>query len=121
MLNSLGSGRRLAWRVVSLQLLVAALVGAAFLWQGPRAAVSATAGAGVVALGTALFSVQAFGRLVGGTTAFFRFLLGWLVKWVVVIGGLAVILLQYKLPPLAAVMGLLAAYAVHLLAFRFKG
>lgn len=122
MLNSLGSGRRLAWRVVSLQLLVAALVGAAFLWQqGPRAAAAATAGACTVALGTALLAVQAFGRLVGGATAFFRLLLGFLVKWAVVIGGLAVILFQYKLPPLAAVTGVLAAYAVHLLAFRFKG
>ena len=41
--------------------------------------------------------------------------------YVVVIGGLAVILFQYKLPPLAAVAGLVAACVVHPLAFRFKG
>lgn len=121
MLNSLGAGRRLALRVVMLQLLVAVLVGAIFLLIGRREAVAAAAGACTVALGSALLAVQAFGRLVGGATAFFRLLLGLLVKWVVVIGGLAVILLQYKLPPLPAVTGLVVAYAVHLLAFRFKG
>jgi len=39
----------------------------------------------------------------------------------VVVGGLGLILFQYKLPPLAAVTGLVAAYAVYLMAFRFKG
>ena len=48
-------------------------------------------------------------------------LLGMLLKWAVVVGGLGLILFQYKLPPLAAVTGLVAAYAVYLLAFRFKG
>lgn len=121
MFNSLDAGRRLALRVVTLQLVVAVVVAAMFLVQGPREAISAAAGACTVALGTALLSVQAFGRLVGGATAFFRLLLGLLLKWAVVIGGLAVILFQYKLPPLAAVTGLVAAYAVYLLAFRFKG
>jgi len=39
----------------------------------------------------------------------------------VIVGGLIMILVQYKLPPLAAITGLAAALAVYLLAFRFKG
>lgn len=122
MLNSLDAGRRLALRTVLLQLLVSALVGTVFfLLEGHRAAVSAAAAGFTVALGTALMSVQTFGRLVGGAVAFFRLLLGMLLKWAVVVGGLGLILLKYKLPPLAAVTGLVAAYTVYLAAFRFKG
>jgi ATP synthase protein I len=121
-LNSLDAGRRLALRTVLLQLAASALVGAVFLLlEGHRSAVSAAAGGFTVALGTALMSVQAFGRLVGGAGAFFRLLLGMLLKWAVVVGGLGLILFKYKLPPLAAVTGLVAAYAVYLVAFRFKG
>jgi hypothetical protein len=53
--------------------------------------------------------------------ALMRLLAGMLLKWCVIVGGLGVILFQYKLPPLAAVTGLVAVYAVYLLAFRFKG
>lgn len=122
MLNSLDAGRRLALRTVLLQLVVSALVGTVFLLlEGHRAAVSAAAAGFTVALGTALMSVQTFGRLVGGAAAFFRLLLGLLLKWAVVVGGLGLILFKYKLPPLAAVTGLVAAYTVYLVAFRFKG
>jgi hypothetical protein len=34
---------------------------------------------------------------------------------------MAAILIQFKLPPLAAITGLVAAYVVNLFAFRFKG
>ena len=44
-----------------------------------------------------------------------------ILKWIAIAGGLIVILGQYKLPPLAAITGLVAAYAINLLAFRFKG
>ena len=44
-----------------------------------------------------------------------------ILKWVVIVGGLIMIMFQYKLPPLAAITGLVAAYAINLLAFRFKG
>lgn len=121
MLNSLDAGRRLALRTVLLQLAVTLVVCAMFLPKGQREAVSAAAGGFTVALGTALMSVQALGRLVGGAAAFTRLLIGLLLKWAVVVGGLGLILFKYKLPPLAAVTGLVAAYAVYLMAFRFKG
>ncbi|CAM1000340.1 ATP synthase I chain [Rhodanobacter sp. Root179] len=121
MLNSLASGRRIALRIVLLQLLVALLVGLVFLALGPREAVSAAAGATMVALGTALMSARFFSGVTGAGQALGRLLTGVFLKWIVIVGGLIVILFQLKLPPLAAITGLAAAYAVYLLAFRFKG
>ncbi len=121
MLNSPASGRRLALRIVLLQLAVALLVGVVFLALGRREAVSAATGALLVALGTALMSARMFSGIASAGLALSRLLMGTLLKWIVIVGGLVVILFHYKLPPLAAVTGLVAAYAVHLLAFRFKG
>lgn len=121
MLNSLASGRRLALRIVLLQLAVALMIGLAFLALGRREALSGAAGGAVVALGTALLSTRFFSGLDGAGMALTRLLTGMILKWVVIVGGLVVILFQYKLPPLAAITGLVVAYAVYLLAFRFKG
>ena len=121
MLNNLASGRRLALRIVLLQFAVAALAGFVFLALGRREAVSAMAGAVLVALGTAVMSARMFSRIGSAGVALSRLLTGMFLKWIVIVGGLVVILFQFKLPPLAAVTGLVAAYAVYLLAFRFKG
>lgn len=103
------------------QLVVAVLVGLIFLMQGRRDALAAFAGALVVALGNALLGARAFAGMHGAGMALGRLLVGMILKWIAVIGGMGVILIQMKLPPLAAITGLAAAYAVHLLAFRFKG
>ncbi len=50
-----------------------------------------------------------------------RLLVGMVLKWIVVVGGLLIIVAKWKLPPLPAVTGLMAALAVYLFAFRFKG
>lgn len=121
MLNSLASGRRLALRILLWQLVVAVLAGLVFLAWGRREAVAAAAGAVIVALGTALMSARTFSGLGGGAGALAHLLTGLILKWVVVLGGLIMILVQYKLPPLAAITGLVAAYVVNLMAFRFKG
>ncbi|WP_426701281.1 hypothetical protein ACPPVV_18250 [Rhodanobacter sp. Col0626] len=121
MLNSLASGRRLALRIALLQLAVALLVGLVFLALGRREAISAATSAAMVALGTALMSARFFSGIGGAGLALSRLLTGMLLKWIVIVGGLVVILFHYKLPPLAAITGLVAAYAVYLLAFRFKG
>jgi hypothetical protein len=104
-----------------LQLAVALLAGLVFLTLGRREAISAAAGAAIVALGTALMSARFFSGLGGGVLALSRLLMGMILKWIVIVGGLIMILVQYKLPPLAAITGLAAALAVYLLAFRFKG
>ena len=122
MLNSLASGRRLALRIMLLQLAVAMLAGLVFLALGRREAISAAAGAAVVALGTAMLSARFFSGLSSSAgMALGRLLTGMLLKWIVIVGGLFMILFQFKLPPLAAITGLVAAYAVYLVAFRFKG
>ncbi len=121
MVNSLASGRHVASRIVMLQLAVALLAGLVFLLQGPREALAAALGAALVALGTGLLAMRAFSGLYGAPMMLSRLFAGMLLKWLVVIGGLGVILLRYKLPALPAVTGLVAAHAIYLLAFRFKG
>lgn len=120
-LNSLASGRRLALRIILLQLAVAVIVGLTFLTLGLRDALAAASGAIVVALGTALLAWRAFAGLGGGGMTMWRVMSGMVLKWIVIFGGLVAILGQWKLPPLAAITGLVAAYAINLLAFRFKG
>lgn len=120
-LNSLASGRRLALRLLLWQLFVALIVGLVFAASGRREAIAAAAGATIVALGTALLSLRLFSQVGSAGFALGRFLTGMILKWMVIIGGMIAIMFQYKLPPLAAITGLVAAYAVNLLAFRFKG
>jgi ATP synthase protein I len=121
-LNSLASGRRLALRLLLWQLFAALCVGLVFaVSSGLREAIAAGAGATVVALGTALLSARVFSRVSGAGIALGHFLTGMILKWMVIIGGMVAIMFQYKLPPLAAITGLVVAYAVNLLAFRFKG
>jgi ATP synthase protein I len=121
MLNSLASGRRIALHIVLLQLAVAALTSAGFLALGRREALAAFAGSVVVALGTALFSFRFFSGLNGAGMALSRLLTGMILKWIIVIGGLLIIVAKMRLPPLPAITGLTAALIVYLFAFRFKG
>ncbi|PXV55410.1 ATP synthase I chain [Dyella jiangningensis] len=121
MINSLASGRRLALRIILLQLAVAGGLALSFLLQGPRQALAAAAGATLVALGTALLAWRTFRGLGSGGMTMWRVMSGMVLKWIVIGGGLVAILGQWKLPPLAAITGLVAAYAINLLAFRFKG
>nr|WP_199099282.1 hypothetical protein [Dyella sp. ASV21] len=107
--------------MILLQLAVAVIVGLAFLTQGPRDAWAAAAGATSVALGTALLAWRTFAGMDGGGMTMWRVLSGVVLKWIVIFGGLVTILGHWKLPPLAAITGLVAAYAINLLAFRFKG
>jgi hypothetical protein len=103
------------------QLFVAVSVGLVFAVLGHREAMAAMAGALAVAAGTALLSMRLFSQVGGAGMALGRLLTGMILKWMVIIGGMITIMFQWKLPPLAAITGLVAAYAVNLLAFRFKG
>jgi ATP synthase protein I len=121
LLNSPASGRRLALRITLLQLAAAVVLGLAFLPAGRRAAMAAAIMAIAVALGTGLMSYRFFSGVGGAGLAWSRFVTGLILKWIVIVGGLGEVMFHYKLPPLAAIAGLVAAYAVYLLAFRFKG
>jgi len=104
-----------------LQLAAAVLAGLVFLALGRREALAAVAGGALVALGTVLLSLRFFRGVSGAGQVLGRFLVGTFLKWIVIAGGLVVILVHYKLPPPAAITGLVAAYAANLLVFRFKG
>lgn len=121
MLNSLAAGRHLALRVVIAQIVVAVVAGLAFSLQGRAAGLAAFAAALIVAIANALFAARAFSALGGGGATFVRFLVGMILRWIVLIGGLALILVQWKLPFLPALVGLVAGFAVNVFAFRFKG
>ncbi|MDY1548922.1 ATP synthase subunit I [Luteibacter sahnii] len=121
MLNSLAAGRHLAKRIVIAQLVVAVVAGLAFTLQGRSAGLAAFGGALIVAIATALLAARAFGALGGAGATFARFLVGMILRWIILIGGLALILVQWNLPPLPALAGLVAGYAVNVFAFRFKG
>lgn len=117
--NTLAAGRRLAARLVVVQLGIALLVGLIFMLQGRQAAFAAAAGATLVALGTALLASRALVRG-GAVVVLTRVLMGTVLKWLVVIGGLYLLLARWHLPPLPALVGVILALAANLMALRFK-
>lgn len=118
--NSLAAGRRLAFQVVLAQAAAAVVVGLLFLARGEASALGAFGGSGVVALGTALLALRVFRPpLARGAVTMRRFALGTLLKWVVVLGGLFLILVRVRLPPVPVLVGAGAAMAVNWLVLRF--
>ncbi|MHC1481633.1 hypothetical protein ACYJW8_15420 [Frateuria aurantia] len=91
-----------------------------WLLKGSREAAAAASMAAAVALGTALMAWRSMGSLrsVGGS--FWQWVVGLLLKWIVVLGSLVIIVIKCRLPPAAALSGLVAAYAVNWLAFRMQ-
>ena len=119
--NDPACSRRLALRVLYWQLCTAASLGLSgwgLRWSG---AVDAAAGILIVVIGGAPMWLRAFDSLGGGAVIWIRFLIGWMIKWMLILAGLVVVLVQFKLSPLAIGAGLVSASLVHLLAFRFKG
>lgn len=119
--NSLAAGRRLAFQVVLAQVAVAIIVGALFFFGGAASALAALGGGLVVAVGTTVLALRVFRpSLAPGLVTMRRFALGTLLKWLVVLGGLFLILVRLKLPLLPAMVGLGAAMLVNVLALRFN-
>ncbi len=118
--NSLAAGRRLAFQVVLAQVAAAIIAGALFLWGGTASAAAALGGGMVVAIGTALLALRVFRpSLASGVVTMRRFALGTLLKWLVVLGGMFLILVRLRLPLVPALVGLGAAMLVNVLALRF--
>ncbi|MGH8115037.1 MAG: ATP synthase subunit I [Rhodanobacteraceae bacterium] len=118
--NSLAAGRRLAFQVVLAQAVATIIVGVLFLIEGLASAVAALGGGLLVAVGTALLALRVFRpSLATGAVTMRRFALGTLLKWLVVLGGLFLILVRLKLPLLPTLVGLGAAMLVNVLALRF--
>jgi len=118
--NSLAAGRRLAVQVVLAQVAAAIIVGLLFLVRGAGSALAAFGGGGVVAIGTALLALRVFRpSLARGAVTMRRFALGMLLKWLVVLGGLFLILVRLRLPLVPVLAGAGAAMAVNWLVLRF--
>lgn len=113
-------GRRTAHRALAFAAIATALVALAFLVQGPQHAMAAAVGGGIMVLAYALAALVALG---GGIqpagAALARMVFGTLVKWAVVMGGLVVAFGVWRLPPLPALVGLLAGVLAYLLALNF--
>lgn len=119
--NSLAAGRRLAVQVILVQAAVAVIAGLAFLARDVASAVGAFAGGLLVAIGTAVLALRVFAPALAGPGATVaRFAVGTLLKWIVVLVGFYLILVDWKLPPLPAFIGLVAALMVNLVALKFE-
>lgn len=119
--NSLTAGRRLAVQVILFQAAVAVVAGLAFLVRGVPSAVGAFAGGLLVAIGTAVLALRVFApSLAGPGTTMLRFAVGTLLKWAVVLVGLYLILVYWRLPALPAFIGLVAALLVNVVALKFE-
>lgn len=121
MLNSVSTGRRLAFRIVRVQWLVAALVALAFLVEGVRPALAAAMGGGAVAMGSAVLAWRAFGRgpePAGVVLA--RMLGGAALKLLVIVATLYVALARLALPPVPLLAGVVATSLAFLFGARLK-
>ena len=121
MQDHLGSHRRLAYRAVAWQALVALVAAAvAFAFSGRTAGMAAAIGAGSVAAANALQARIALGGGVQApSAAFVRLLLGTLLKWLVVVAVLWSTIPVVGKAPLATILGLLAASLAHSLVVSF--
>jgi len=116
MLNSIAAGRRLAFRVVLAQVGVTLLVAAGFLLEGWHSSVGVLAGGGIVALGTAVLALRMFAAgPAGAGTVLARMIVGNLLKWIVIGGGLYLALAKAGLPGLPVIAGVIAALLPQLL------
>lgn len=117
MLTSVAAGRRLAQRAIVWQAVAVALVALALLVLGVPWSLGALAGGGAVAAGGWLSSVIALGGGVNPAAgALARMLVGVLAKWAVVLVVLALAVGVGGLPPVAALVGVVAALVMQMLA-----
>ena len=113
MQNSIAAGRRLAVRVVAVQLGVTTVLTAGFLLQGWQSGAGALSGGGAVALGTAMLAARLFsGGPVPAGMVLWRMIVGNLLKWSVILVGLYLALAKAQLPGLPVIAGLTAAVLV---------
>lgn len=121
MYNSIAAGRRLAAHLIAAQAIAAVIVGLLFLLRSMPSATAAWCGGAVAVIGTALLALRVFAPpLAGARATLGRFVVGMALKWMVVLGGLFMILVRWGLPPLPALAGFGAAFAANVLALWFE-
>ena len=121
MQNHPSSARRLAAWVLLSQVAATAASGLGWLAAGPREALAALAGGAVATVATALFALRSLGGS-GATagTVLARLFAGTLLKWLVMIGGLYILLGRLAWPALPVVTGFGAALLAQVASGFFK-
>ena len=117
--DPVAAGRHTALRAIGFQAVVAVLLAAAFLAQGPRAALAAATGGAALVAGHLVAALLALGGgIVPARVAFARLLLGIAGKWLVVVAVLAVASGAWRLPPLPMLAGLVAGLLAYHIALN---
>lgn len=118
--DPVAAGRQTALRAIGFQAVVAVLLAAAFLVEGPRAALAAATGGAALVAGHVVVAMLALGGgIVTARVAFARLLLGIAGKWLVVVAVLAVASGAWRLPPLPMLAGLVAGLLAYYAALNF--
>ena len=119
--NHPSSGRLLAAWVLLSQAAATALASLAWLAGGPREALAALAGGLVATVASALFALRYLGGSgVTAGTVLARLFAGTLLKWLVMIGGLYILLGRLAWPALPVVTGFGAALMAQVASGFFK-
>ncbi len=121
MLNSVAAGRRLALRIVLIQLLVAVSIALLFLPQGLGSALAAGMGGGAVVVGSLVLALRSFGRApMSANAALLRMLVGMALKWVLFLAVLYLALVRFALPPFPLLLSAIVTTLSFLFAARLK-
>ena len=115
MTNTSGFGKRLVVRVVVLQLVCAALTGLLFwLMRGDRAAVGATTGGVIAAVGSGVFGWRMFAPGIAPAARLHRAMFaGEALKWFWYVVAIWVCFAKLKLDPSPLLVGLVIAQFGH--------
>jgi ATP synthase protein I len=119
--NSLAHGRRVAVRIVLLQITMTSLAALPWLLSGKFHALSAWMGGLIIAVGTAVFAWRALAGVASAAgLALMRLILGMLAKWLIVIGGVILMVAKFQFPVLPTLTGMVVALLSQLLVDKIK-
>nr|WP_225540781.1 hypothetical protein [Xanthomonas sp. XNM01] len=120
-MNSVAAGRRQAGRAIAWQVVATLLVALLCLTAGLRWSAAALVGGGAVTLAIWLAARVALGGGVGSAgLAVTRLLAGMAVKWMVVIGVMALGVVAWGLPPLPMLIAAAVALVAQMLALASR-
>ena len=122
MFNSQSANRRLAFRMVAVQFVVAMLVALLFLaFNGVKESLAAAIGGGAVAAGSLVLAWRSLPPGVASAgLALSRMVSGLLLKWFVVLGAVYVAMAKLALPPIPLLVGLVIGLMASFLTLNSK-
>jgi len=120
--NSQSANRRLAFRMVAVQFVVAMLVALLFLaFNGVKESLAAAIGGGAVAAGSLVLAWRSLPPGVASAgLALSRMVSGLLLKWFVVLGAVYVAMAKLALPPIPLLVGLVIGLMASVLTLNSK-